>query len=506
MQVTSSTSRSRDIIVFGFFLSLVLIYRWLILKDFSFQICDSDQAILWQGLKDYSEGRFYEPRFYGQAYNSFFEALLAVPLYKAGLAAHLALPIVSSSLSLLPFILLSYLCYFKRSKLIGLLVLCLPLLLPVEHAMLTSMPRGFVPGIALAGVACFQIFYKHSRTAFALGAFLHLLAFSLNSNAILISVPCLFYLWLENRKNVKFYRYTALGALPAALIHGGAALFYIRHPNYNLHRFGLEYSFSDLWAAMRHLDDFFNFNAPVTSSSGFLVLIYFLLIAFYYFKKGARKEALVTAFIPFLILFTFGFNKVNEGTSSLFFHYSRMFLAVPVLLAFSAFLHPPVLSRKIHALLLLVPLYFFVEHILTYPLIIQKRSQPGNEERVIIARTETILSDCKNLHYLCDALKVELFVISNHFYYDYYNYGCATCVEDFPKTLRPVYERRTYRLVEDEKCVYKTILIIDMKRALDKEFAFVKKIPNHPDLYLINNNSVYTMDLLKKLNIPCRIY
>jgi len=506
MQATSSTSRSRDILLYGFFLSLVVIYRWLILRDFSFQISDSDQAIMWQGLKDYSEGRFYEPRFYGQAYNSFFEALLAVPLYKAGLEAHVALPIVSSSLSLLPFILLSCLCYFKRSKLIGLLILCLPLLLPVEHAMLTSMPRGFVPGIALAGAACFQIFYKHSRTAFALGAFLHVLAFSLNSNAILISVPCLFYLLLENRKNSRFYSYTALGALPAALIHGAAALFYSRHPNYNLHRFGLEYSFSDLWAAMRHLDDFFNFNTPVTSSSGFLVLIYFWIISVYYFKKGVWNEALVTAFIPFLILFTFGFNKVNEGTNSLFFHYSRMFLALPVLLALSASLHPPALTKKIYYVILLLPLYFFVEHLFTYRSIIQKRSTAGTDERVIIAQTESILNDCKNFKLLCKELQVDLIVISNHFYYDFYNYGCAACEADFPNTLRPIYERRTHRLLEDEKRVYKTILIIDLNRDFEKEFPFIKKIPHHSDLYLIQYNHLKTMDVLKQLSIECRAY
>lgn len=506
MEGANSKLKFTDLIAYAFFLCLVLIYRWLILKDFSFQITDSDQAIMWQGLKDYSEGHFYEPRFYGQAYNSFIEALLAVPLFKSGLQAHIALPIVSSALSLLPFIIISYLCFIKRSKLIGILILCIPLMLPVENAMLTSLPRGFVTGVAIAGAACFQIFYIHHRGAFVIGTFLHVLAFSVNTNAILISLPCILFLFLENKKNINFYIYSSLGALPALLIHVAAARFYILNPNYNLHQFGLNYSLDVLLASFSHLDDFFNYNTPVAYSSGFLVLFFFLVISIYYYKKGFRHEAIITAGIPFLILFTFGFNKVNEGIDSIFFHHSRMFLSIPVLLAFSLSLHPPAFERKINYILLALPLYFFVEHLFNYPLIIQKRSISGNEERVIIAKTESILSDCKKINLICHALEVDLFVISNHYYYDYFNYGCAVCEDDFPNTLRPAYERRTKRLLEDEKRIYRTILIVDTNRDLNKEFDFVKKVPNHPELYLIKNNSAYTMDLLKKLNIPCRTY
>ena len=73
---------STELVAFIIVSIIVLAYRAWLLHIFGFVYTDSDQTIMWIGAKHYSQGLFYEPRFYGQAYNTMLEALLAVPFVK----------------------------------------------------------------------------------------------------------------------------------------------------------------------------------------------------------------------------------------------------------------------------------------------------------------------------------------------------------------------------------------------------------------------------------------
>ena len=97
-------------------------------------------------------------------------------------------------------------------------------------------------------------------------------------------------------------------------------------------------------------------------------------------------------------------------------------------------------------------------------------------------------------------------IINSHEYYDIYNYGCPACIEEFPKTLRPVYERRTWRLIEEVNIVNNNILIIEVNRKMNEEFDFVLPIENKEGFYLIKNNSLSTKELLDTLKIKIRKY
>ena len=128
-----------DQLLFFAILCSILAYWYLILQSFGFEYTESDQAIMWQGLQDYSNGNFYEPRFYGQAYNSSLEAFCAVPLYKLGVSPHIALPFITSVFTLLPFIGISIYSYLKKNKFIALVILSIPLLMPIEYDMITTL-------------------------------------------------------------------------------------------------------------------------------------------------------------------------------------------------------------------------------------------------------------------------------------------------------------------------------------------------------------------------------
>ena len=153
-----------QLLIYSVLFVLVIVDRYFILEKFAWVYTDSDQSIMWAGLSDYSNGIFKEPRFYGQNYNTFLEAFLAVPLFERGIRPNVALPLITSFLALLPFVILSLFTLLKKSNLImSLLILAMPLMLPVSYGMLTSMPRGFVTGIAIAGLAGVGAFYIRSN-------------------------------------------------------------------------------------------------------------------------------------------------------------------------------------------------------------------------------------------------------------------------------------------------------------------------------------------------------
>ncbi len=90
-------------------------------------------------------------------------------------------------------------------------------------------------------------------------------------------------------------------------------------------------------------------------------------------------------------------------------------------------------------------------------------------------------------------------------FYDYYNYGCACINPNFPKTLRPSNERRTWRLLEDESIIYSNILFIDLENNLTEKIKAIY-LKESEGFYLIKNNQLPTMDLFKKAEINVRNY
>lgn len=495
---------NKDGLLFFFLLFLVIVLRIFVLTDFSFQYTDSDQAIMWQGLKDYSKGEFHEPRFYGQAYNSMLEAFLAVPLYKSGIPPYKALPVITTLLAIFPFILISLLVFLKRSPKLALLILSIPLVLPVEYSLITSLPRGFVTGIFASSFACLGIFYPKSKRVFLSVFFAAALGFSLNANSVLLSVPCLAYLFLENIRNKQFYIYAGIGGISGLAIHFFANYFYVTHPYNNTHEFPLAFSFADLFASLPHLSWFFNDVTPLFWKAGILSLALFIILAFLFYRKKEYKKAAIVAFIPVLILLSLGVNKIHDGAASVYFSYSRMYLALPVLLAFSISLFSSATSSGYFYLCLVFPVSFFGYQVSILDNKIAATADPNVFNMVTVAETDKIIAECNALQTVCKEHQVELIVVAGHEHYNFYNYGCATCTDEFPNTLAPTYERRTWRLLEDEKKVYHTVLVIDAEK--NRASEFVKRLEIDSSFYLIENNNKTTMELLNAHEIWCREY
>jgi hypothetical protein len=494
---------SRNFIIYLALLILVFSYRYLVLLHFSFKYTDSDQTIMWLGVKDYSSGIFHEPRFYGQSYNSMLESLFSVPLYITGIPPAKALPFVSAIFSLLPFILISFFTFVKKGPRLSFLILFIPLLLPPEYSFITSMPRGFVSGLFIAGFISIPVFFKGRSYGFFLAGFISVLSFSINSNSVLFSIPCLLLMTVENPRNRKFYFLAGTGIIAGFCLHFMINYFYVAHPFYDLHKMELYFSFQLIIESLAHLDIFFNHVSPLFWHAGSLLLFIFILLALLLYKQKKFRETTIVLLIPLLILITLGINKTHDGTESVFFSNARMYLALPLLLALAVSFFDEIKSRYFN-FTLLIPAFSFIYQLNILEQAVHKNIDPSLNHIVSVAKVEDLQKECSDIQKLSERHHVQLIIVSSHWNYDSYTYGCPACAAKFPETLRPSYERRTWRLLEDEKKTYPVILIVDVNSQLP-HIDFIKET-ELTGFYLIENNTLPTMELLKVLHINCRKY
>ena len=490
-------------IVFLLFIIIVIGYRLWLLNEFGFKFTDSDQSIMWLGTKDYAHGFFHEPLFYGQNYNSMLESLLAVPLYKIGIPLYIALPTITTLLTLFPYFVLSISTYLKSSKIAGILILTIPILLPIEYDFITSLSRGFVTGLAIVSITFFPFFWKKSNLSFVLFVFLNIFGVILNPNAILLTLPCAFYLFLQNFRNIYFYIYSIVGLILGILIYLSINSFYQNHPNYILHTYELKISIDYFFDGISHLDSFFNNVSLLFWKKGWIMLFIPFIFSFFLFKLKKNNEAIVALSIPFLLLIPLITSKIHDGTNSVFFPLTRMYLAIPLLLAFLvSFLQSN--KEKLVYIFLSISFVFLIVKISNINPSIDRNLNKNHVVAVI--ETEKLLQECQQVSEISNQNKIDLIIINDHWFYDFYNYGCSACIGNFPNTIRPAYERRTWRLSEDENIIYSNVLIIDLKRALNDEYDFVSKIEKKQGFYVYKNNKLPTALLLKKLKINVREY
>lgn len=490
--------------LFTLILLVILIFRYQVLLQFSYKYTDSDQSIMWHSLLNYSEGKFHEPRFYGQSYNTMLESLFAVPLYKMGVPFYKALPLVTSFITLFPYVLIAFFTIRKKSFFAGLIILSIPLLLPIEYDLITTLPRGFVTGIFVASFGTISLFYPKSLWGFFLLSFTSVIGYSVNANSVLLSLPCLFYIFLINWKNLAFYIYSSIGLILGGIIHFWVNSFYTKNIGYNLHKYSFNYSFSLLKESINNLDLFFNNVSPIFWKQGFVLLLIFLLVGIVLLYKRRVQLGLFLLLIPILTILTMGISKIHDGTNSVFFSLSRMYLALPILIGISlSFISK---SKPIIYLYFIIPISLLSYKCNHLEDSINQNINTNKNHVVSVAKVDYIIEECENLNKLCENYTIDLVIIVSHYNYDFFNYGCSMCAENFPKTLRPIYERRTWRLIEDENKTYKNILFIDNLNALDEKFDFVEKIEFTKDIFIVKNNQLSTMKLLDKMDIEIRKY
>lgn len=513
MYTTNNFSKKANIILgIAFILLLLLNFlnRVLVLQKFAFIYSDADQVMMWIGSYDFHKLEFYEPAYYGQDYNTMLEALLAAPFFGWASPVYI-LPIVTSVLALLPYVLLAIVYYRKQLKIQALFALAIPLMLPPEYDFITSMPRGFVTGLFFAVLASLFIYFESSKWRFFFFALFSLTAFTLNPNVILLLLPCGLFLLSENYRNKSFYVQSAIGATVGAIYPIYISYFYKHHANYVVHQlWHIKYSLYNLSVGFSDLNSFFGYITPIFWNQYIFLLLIFIAVPLIFKIQKKQVWFIISILSIVATMLTFGIGKIYDGDSSVFLPYARMYLAVPfMIILWVSFME--IKKWKIPAFVIIgIACCSFMHRAITMDDAVEHAMIPAKNPLLTVYTIEKSTEDCMRIHELVKKFDVNLIIVASHWADKFISYGCTSCNTDIPLTLTPSNDRRTWRLIQEKDKVYKTLLLIDETQKIKKEALSGKKTISLTELgnstFLLQNNSLSTVDLIKRLKIELRSF
>ncbi|MBO6517648.1 MAG: hypothetical protein JJ975_13970 [Bacteroidia bacterium] len=481
-------------------LIVFLVLRYLILIRFNWQFVDSDQAVNWLTAVDLSEARFYSPYFYGQFYNSILEAFCSAPWIALGLPVEKVVPLVSNLLGALPFLTLFFFFYSRSNFVLAMVTLAVATCLPIEYHLISSMTRGFMGGLVvlITGFA----FVHYSRWMFQfIGYLLCLVSIFINPNASVVLAPFALF-WIIQHKQYQSHRKPLLvGAAGFVLIYMAFQLFKAKHPTYQIHKlWELELSWNHFTDSVLHINERLASVVPfLPNHGGILFLMLGVILTLVAVRQRSKTSIILIVGGMGFVLLSFFVNKTTDGSTSIFFPYSRMYLGVPILLvlALSQLITSRLTFKSIGVLSTLVILGFGLQASRLNEVVEQEVRL--NSGHVQVKRIYDLCVACNELKALADENQCELMVF--HSKTDEYTYGCKALHPEL-RTIHPEYDRRAWTFEQEGRKVYDRVLFLDWNLSLDKlmlhqkgEISVIKNV-SYP-AYLLENNNVDLITLYR---------
>jgi hypothetical protein len=488
---TNSGGRSQILanLLFIVCLGLLFFTRYNIFIDININNVDSDQPLIWLAASDYSKGLFFEPRFYGQDYNTNMEGLFAVPLIWAGVPVYIAVPMVTHFIFLFPYLFTAFWFFFNKHKFHALLVLAVLLCMPTPFDILTSLPRGFVTGLFFCSFFILSINNPLHRGYLILNTLMAIVGYFVNPNSVVASIPVLFYLFLHNYRDKKYYIATACCLLLVIPLYLLLDKFYDDHPEYIV--YGLFYHFSwdhfvknlaNLHVGMVHIS-FFTDKLPFALPLCLLVLT----IMLYRYNRRAFWSILICYAI---VIASCASGKTGDGTDWAFYSASRMYLALPILF-FLFFFHLPI-HRIVISVIISVTLLFSIYKFVNYRSNLEAQLKDDLWVGVHLNPMKGLLHAMEHYKNQCEMAGVNDLIISNAFWLSsYLAYGAPAIFPDYPSTQETNSERR-YKVREAGKTKYvKRFMFLASKyniHEIVKTRDFELQVVDGYGLYIVNNN------------------
>lgn len=466
---------------------------YLFIHQFLFVYTDSDQTILWHAAKDMIAGNFYEPAFYGQSYNTMLEALFALPFIKAGAFLPYAVILATLFFSYSVIWLFGYFFYKKANYLMAILCLALPIIMPSEFQVLIGIPRGFVPGLSLTLWGIYFFISNRRISNKVLSGFLITLGFVINPNTMVVmSAFGIWYLFKPITKKWNEIKWFAIGSLPAWFYKIYIIWFYTIHPNFNIHKFPnpFNYNFKTWKYVVSEVFYLFKGLFPIINNLGCLSIILLLVLVYIIYKKSDKRHEQFAAIAGLsFIIFSFGINKVADGTGSPFFAYARMFLGIPVLYLFfiSILQNYSLIKTHYYAMIFVITGVFAYK---SYALSDRINYIVKHNSGVVkVVKLKALCQSCDSLKDIMQQTNSDILVMASK--RDEINYGCAALLS--LKTIHPTYERRTW--------VYEQEMFVKRKSILVYSESY---IPNAQKImanyYVLNLNGKFSIEEWARLN------
>ena len=494
--------------IFSIFISLMLTDRIINLINFGFVYTDIDQVILWNGAVDYSKGIFHEPFFYGQPFNFMLESIIAIPLLWINIPVHIALPISTSLISLIPFIFLSLFLLKREYYFWAFLCLAFPVLLPIEYNFLTTISRGNVQAHFIIPFIFIPLFNPESKKNVIVLYLTSAICFILNPSSLIIILPISIFIFTYHLKSISFYL-KSLIVIPIYFINYLAQDFYKNHPENILHELvGLSIDSQVFISSFKNLN-LFEYLFPFCSQWGILYPFLFLLLAIYVLNKSMKKEFVLILTFLILLLVTLAIPKVQEfiPNTGFFFTSSRLYLFVPILFIITLFLifkNVTINKFSIYMLLVVCGATLIVKNSSiskTVQTTISKTIFPIDKNQDIIKRT----SELKKI-----ALKynIDLIVHTTFSTWDYRfdSYCYNPIIQDYnfkkEKTISVCIDddRRSWLFQNSANCkqILLNGIIVDESKLKLYDYVIINKKLNQ---IIIKNNQLNITELFSKLDL-----
>lgn len=487
--------------LFLILLGLLLVSKAISLVGFSFEYTGNDDLIFWQMAKDYSQGIFHEPFMYGQNYNYGIESLFSVPLQLLGVPLRYALPITTAWMGIFPFVVFAFGLFKKKHITSAYLFLLIPVLMPIEYDIITTITRGFINGLFFVSFLIFPVLSPFKSRSFLVFGLFSSLAVVTNPNSALIVLPIGLYLFFFNWNSVLFYVFTFLALIPVFVGYFFSKYFYEIHPDFVVHQLPeLTYSFTRVWETLQQMDRSFAYLTPIFFGGNWLVLLFLFFGSIFLIKKDWRMGFSLLIGVIF-ILFSLGINKVEEGVGVIFFSPTRMFLALPLLLAFTfSWIFKGKISYWANLIFVFISILFVGLKFLWIEDTVSDHTFKRSYGPVAIENIEVLTSQCEGFNSVIQRKKVDLVVFTlsskkNVPEISFYNFGCELLVPDFPESTMLHKERRTWLYTKHKSKIIGSMLFLNYEfneeliKSSGLEYEIISEIP---DALLIQNNE-YTL-------------
>jgi hypothetical protein len=488
-------------LLFFLFIGILLVNSVLIYLRFSTQYIDSDQVLIWAGASDYSKGLFYEPRYYGQSYNTLLESLVAVPFIKCHMPVYYAVPLATQLLFLFPIVFTSCYLYARNMKVNAVLVLALMLCLTNGYYFLNSMPRGFITGLFFTSFFIVNMVDPKKLAIVFINTVLGVLGYFVNPNSILVTAPFLFYVFLHNYRNKKYYYVTAIGLVSYAPFYFLLDHFYKVHSDYAIFNINYELSLKYFVNSFDNLDQRFGHITFFVEYQSVILFITIIVLGVFLYNRDLKALAAYILFI-ILLLLTFISAKTMDGTKWVYFSYSRMYLGVPLLFCLMLGV-AKIWNRNFWTLFCLLPIF---NNIIKFNSLDEEALKDAKEQRSQVSAISLAAGlDIIDVYgKVCiDNKSGVLLVSGGNFAAPFLGYGAYAAREHYPITIVSRYERRYWMRQAQLDTVYNRMVFLSPawdfdKRVIPKDFK-IKRLDDY-GLFLITENHLTKRELLEFVN------
>ena len=320
-------------------LALGVIDRAIVIGGFGGRYVSSDDGVIWVAAMHYGQGIFHGPYYYGQNYGPMLEALIAAPFTRLGIPLWWLMPIVTTVLGLLPY--WSFALWHQKHgrTAAAACFAALPMLMPVEFSMMTTMSRGFITGLAPLAFLPWILDIRNATMRTLLTGMVVAAAWYINPNSVIFSAAYLCWYVITQRPWTKHMLLAASGLLPAVLAHWYSQEWCEAHPERASHYLDprtLLFEPVQFSAAVSYLDGHFRWLMPLLWPYGSLTVVLLAGMVLLSVRDGRadRTTSLLVALL--LIAYSLGTWKTQDGEDWVFFPLSRMFLAMPLLIAWES--------------------------------------------------------------------------------------------------------------------------------------------------------------------------